>query len=153
MLWAYQNCDNQTIINIENQHLIIKENDLKFKYWLDRYKYFDHYTEYSKDYYFQQASKFLTKIDNFLKDNTYIMGNKLQLVDLAIFPLIRQFANVDLSHFEKKFYNITHWYLNLNNSNRFKYIMKKYKFWSKGNDPLIINFNPTSPITKCKINI
>ena len=37
------------------------------------------------------------------KDNKYILGNEFQLVDIAIFPFIRQCANVNLKWFQNNF--------------------------------------------------
>tara|TARA_Y100001970_G_scaffold259668_1_gene340921 strand:+ start:1584 stop:1997 length:414 start_codon:yes stop_codon:yes gene_type:complete len=126
-------------INTKKQIQIIKNNDSEFKYWLDRYKYFDRYPNHPKEYYFKMSSVFLNQIDKYLKNNIYITGNKIQIVDIAIFPFIRQFANVDLDLFNTKFSNISNWYLKIVNSNRFKKIMTKYKFWSNKNEPLINN--------------
>ena len=69
----------------------------------------------------------------------YVFGNKIQIIDLAIFPFIRQFANVDFDLFNTNFANIIKWYEKIVNSKRFTSIMKKYEFWSNDNQPLINN--------------
>ena len=141
MLWVNKNLDkiNLLHINSDKQLILINENDINFKYWLDRYKYFERFPENTKDYYFKKAAFFLTKIEKLLKYNTYIINDKIQLIDLAIIPFIRQFANVDFDLFKSKFYNITNWYIKIIDSNRFKNIMNKYEFWSNNDQPLIIN--------------
>ena len=141
MLWVNKNLDkiNLLHINSDKQLILINENDTNFKYWLDRYKYFERFPENTKDYYFEKSSFFLTKIEKLLKYNTYIINDKIQLIDLAIIPFIRQFANVDFDLFKSKFYNITNWYIKIIDSDRFKNIMNKYEFWSNNDQPLIIN--------------
>ena len=141
MLWVNKNLDkiNLLHINSDKQLILINENDINFKYWLDRYKYFERFPENTKDYYFEKSSFFLTKIEKLLKYNTYIINDKIQLIDLAIIPFIRQFANVDFDLFKSKFYNITNWYIKIIDSDRFKNIMNKYEFWSNNDQPLIIN--------------
>ena len=42
--------DSWIIPNLDIQLKLIKENDSKFKYWLDRYKYYDRYPEHDKNY-------------------------------------------------------------------------------------------------------
>ena len=53
MKWALMQNDPNLWIRLKKrmQFDIIEENDIKFKYWLDRYKYFDRYTENNRDFY------------------------------------------------------------------------------------------------------
>ena len=141
ILWSNDNYSNQNLLNINSkkQIQIIQENDSEFKYWLDRYKYFDRYPKHTKDYYLKKSSIFLKKIDQYLENSQYVFGNKIQIIDLAIFPFIRQFANVDFDLFNTNFANIIKWYEKIVNSKRFTSIMKKYEFWSNDNQPLINN--------------
>ena len=52
MIWCLKK-NNSDWLNykFENQLGIINDNDNKFKYWLDRYKYFDRYPDNSKEFY------------------------------------------------------------------------------------------------------
>lgn len=141
MIWSNKNYLNLNLLTINSgkQMQLIKENDSEFKYWLDRYKYFERHTNHSKDYYFKKSTIFLNKIEQHLKNYPYIVGNKIQLVDIAIFPFIRQFSNVDVNLFNTYFANINNWYLKIVNLNRFKNIMKKYNYWSNNKKPIIEN--------------
>ena len=53
MLWALRNNKNQTWISADGNYEIdlINKNDFLFKKWLDKYKYFDRYPKFSKEYY------------------------------------------------------------------------------------------------------
>ena len=142
MIWANKNLKENKLltINPNKQLTIIKENDTEFKFWLDRYKYFDRFPENSKRYYFNKSSIFLKKIEDNLNNTTNIIDDKMQLVDYAVFPFIRQFANVDFDFFKTKFKNISDWYLKISESKRFKKIMNKYEFWSSSDKPIYIDF-------------
>ena len=92
------------------QYVIIEGNDKKFKTSLDKYKYFDRYPENSQDYYQAECVKYLLNIDKLLQKNNYIMGEKIQFVDIALFPFIRQFRMVNIEWFRGVFENIYVWY-------------------------------------------
>ena len=143
MIWSNKNnnCFDLLSFNSELQKDLIKKNDSYFKYWLDRYKYYDRFPNESKEFYFEKASSFLLDINNMVKKNKYIMNDKIQLVDLAIFPFIRQFANVNINVFFDKFNHLKKWYLDLSDSDRFQFIMQKYDFWNKNNKPVLVNLN------------
>ena len=140
MIWANTNFNDINLlkINSKKQLELINQNDSEFKFWLDKYKYFDRFPEQNQNYYFKKSSNYLLIINDILNKN-YLMGEEIQLLDIAIFPFIRQFANVNPDLFSKRFPKIFTWYTKINNLNRFKNIMKKYDFWSNNHEPLIIN--------------
>ena len=126
------------------QYEIIEGNDKKFKPSLDKYKYFDRYPENSQDYYQEECVKYLLNMDKLLQKNNYIMGKKIQFVDIALFPFIRQFRAVNIEWFRGVFENIYVWYKKISNSQLFLMIMKKYDFWDNKNNPLIIDYRRLS---------
>jgi len=77
----------------------ITQNDGPFKKALDRYKYAVRYPEHTEQYYRDQAGFFLTALDEQLRQTDYLMGDRLTITDIAIFPFIRQFAHVDKDWF------------------------------------------------------
>ena len=79
---------------------LIAENDGVFKQALDRYKYAERWAEKSKTEYRLEAEVFLIKLETQLKQTHFLLGNKIGLSDIAIFPFIRQFARVDDAWFE-----------------------------------------------------
>lgn len=126
--------------NIEEQNNLIINNDFQFKNWLDRYKYHIRYPEFPREFYRKKCSETVSDYENKLKINKYILGELCCLADVAIFPFIRQFANVDREWFSNKYPNLDNWLINWIESSLFKSIMDKYKQWEPEHTPLIINF-------------
>ena len=143
MKWALmQNDPNEWIsFNKRMQFEIIEENDNKFKYWLDRYKYFDRYTENNRDYYRAKCGEHLTRLNQLLEFNQYLLTNKLLFVDVAIVPFIRQCANVDKYWFKDTYAKLANWLNNIIESKLFVSVMDKYLEYNSEQEPLITNFN------------
>ena len=88
----------------DNQHLI-SANDGVFKHWLDRYKYFERYPQEPQSYYRTQAEEcLLTVLESRLRQAPYLGGDQPCMVDVAIFPFVRQFAAVD-----KEWFALSQW--------------------------------------------
>ena len=142
MIWALNKKNNQTWLNKDNKEIdLINFNDTEFKKWLDKYKYHDRYPENSKESYRDKCNVILAKYENNLNNNQYLMSNKISIVDIAIFPFIRQFANVDYKWFENNYFNLNKWLNNISSSKLFISIMNKYNTWDKNEEPMIIRFN------------
>ena len=111
MKWALNHNDPKHWIdnNMEIQHEMIQANDNKFKHWLDRYKYYDRYPKHTKSDYREKCGEFILKLNILLEDNRYLLSNHLSLVDVAIFPFIRQCANVDIHWFNNHYVNAYNW--------------------------------------------
>ena len=143
MKWALiQNDPNSWIsYNKRMQFDIIEENDNEFKYWLDKYKYFDRFPKNNRDYYRAKCSEYLTKLYKLLEYNQYLLTNKLLFVDVAIFPFIRQCANVDQYWFKVTYTKLDNWLNNIIESKLFVSVMDKYLEYNSEQKPLITNFN------------
>ena len=143
MKWADMQNDSDSLISYKKriQFDIIKENDNKFKYWLDRYKYFDRFPEYNRDYYREKCGEYLLKLNQLLECNEYILTNKLLLADVAIFPFIRQCANVDKYWFKDNYTQLSNWLNNILESKLFISVMDKYIEYNDSQKPLITNFS------------
>jgi len=143
MKWALMQNDCNSWISYKKgiQFDIIKENDNKFKYWLDRYKYFDRFPEYNRDYYREKCGEYLLKLNQLLECNEYILTNKLLLADVAIFPFIRQFSNVDKYWFKDNYTELSNWLNNILESKLFISVMDKYIEYNDSQKPLITNFS------------
>ena len=76
---------------------------------MDKYKYHDRHSEESKEYYREQCQKILSEYEKQLMDNTYLLRNDISIADIAIFPFVRQFANVDYPWFESNFDLLKQW--------------------------------------------
>ena len=143
MLWSLKNDKDQTWLskNSNKEIELININDTTFKKWLDRYKYHDRYPENSKDYYRDKCATILSEYDKQLCNTKYLLRDETSITDIAIFPFIRQFANVDYQWFENNYTYLTNWLKNISDSNLFKSIMEKYNTWNEKDEPQIINFN------------
>ena len=133
--------DSWIIPNLDIQLKLIKENDSEFKYWLDRYKYYDRYPEHDKNYYREKCGEYISKLNIMLKDSAYLYSNKISIADVAIFPFIRQCANVDTDWFTGTFPQTNNWLTLLIKSNLFLSIMHKYPEYQSGQKPLVVNFS------------
>ncbi|WP_350431124.1 glutathione S-transferase [Shewanella sp. H8] len=109
---------------------LINANDNDFKPWLDKYKYADRSPEYSQLWYRQQAEQFIQLLEEQLQQQNYLCTNSPTLADLAIFPFIRQFANVEPVWFNTMPYpKVSAWLNTLVNSPLFNVTMYKYPLW------------------------
>ncbi len=141
MLWAIEQGEQKLYEDkLNEQNQLIKYNDTKFKYWLDRYKYHVRYLEHSREYYQRKCSKTLAEYDMRLSGNAYLMGDRIRLADIAIFPFLRQCANVDQNWFNNKYPNLNQWLEIWKQSRVFKSVMMKYNQWKLGDELLIVNF-------------
>mgnify|MGYP003671110727 CR=1 FL=1 len=105
---------------------LLNQNDGSFKQALDRYKYAVRFPQYPASYYREQAVFFLSELNARLSQHRYLMGDQPKLTDMAIFPFIRQFANVDKDWFYAS--NYTHlikWLNVLIKSTLFQVVMQK----------------------------
>ena len=141
MLWALKNDKDQTWLseNSDNEMELITINDTTFKKWLDRYKYHDRYPENSKEYYRTNCDNILSDYENKLSSTKYFFKDDISIVDIAIFPFIRQFANVDYQWFENNYKKLTSWLEEICSSNLFIQIMKKHEAWNNKNKSIIIS--------------
>jgi glutathione S-transferase len=131
MLWALHQNDpndwlrkNDFLIQQEMKYLV-DICDTEFKPLLDRYKYFDRHPEQAQSEYRQRAEFFLKLLDQRLSHHTFLMDENMRFVDVAIFPFIRQFANVDKIWFtDSPYKNLVFWLDRCINTQVFKAVME-----------------------------
>ena len=117
---------------------LIENNDNKFKYFLDRYKYADRYPEYDQFYYREQGEKTLARLETLLAQNGGLLRDSWSLADIALLPFIRQFAFVNKNWFDNAPYpHVRRWLEDFLASDLFQSIMPKYAQWHEGNKPVI----------------
>lgn len=105
---------------------LIKKNDESFKPALDLYKYAVRFPEHSEAYYREQAEPFLAELNTRLSQDGYLLGGRYTLADMAIFPFIRQFSNVNLDWFyASRYQHLIAWLDQLISSELFQNIMQK----------------------------
>jgi glutathione S-transferase len=122
----------------------ITENDGEFKHWLDRYKYADRFPEESVESYRQRAEAFLQRLESALQCEPWLGGARRSLVDVALFPFIRQFAGVDRDWFDQAPYPaLQRWLESQLSDPLFESVMRKYPRWT-GETPGV-TFPPAPP--------
>ena len=125
MYWALKTHAPGANIHADASALIL-ENDTSFKQALDAYKYPERYPNRTQIQHRADGEIFLQKLENLLVQNTYLLQATPSLVDIAIFPFIRQFAAVDTGWFEASPYPKLHAWLNgWIESELFKSVMQK----------------------------
>ncbi|WEJ63064.1 glutathione S-transferase [Thiomicrorhabdus lithotrophica] len=161
MLWALNSMSSERKSN-SDQAWLFSENSLfdkkvndwidlcdnEFKRHLDHYKYADRFPEQSKQSYREQGCKFLTRIENQLAENSQIgchsefglIENRVSMADIALFPFVRQFVNVDKEWFSKADYvHVKPWLKQNIESKWFTAIMKNRPVWKAGQQPLWVD--------------
>ncbi len=133
MFWALRQNDPEDWLSVSQSGLdLVAECDGSFKQALDRYKYpnkFGSNAEESR----AQGSVFLDKLDSILAKNAHLGGERASLVDFAILPFIRQFANTDRAWFDDQDWpHLLRWLNDFLESDRFKSIMDKHPKWVSG---------------------
>lgn len=143
MHWAFsqQEKNNDFSTDIEkHMNQLIEQNDAEFKFFLDRYKYADRYPEKTELYYRQKAETFLQELEKRLSKRAFLCSNNNSFADIAIFPFIRQFANVDIDWFQSSPYkNVNRWLAKQLESTLFISIMDKYPAWQADSKKLIFS--------------
>ncbi len=122
-------------INLTNN--LIELFDSKFKYNLDRYKYAPRYENIDKDKHKNECLDILINLENLISNEGWILGSKINKLDISILPFIRQFRIADIEWFDKqnKIKGIQKILFNFLDSNLFKEVMYKYDVWEENAEP------------------
>jgi len=143
MYWALERNDpdgwlvQESSLRQATEHLL-DFNDNAFKSHLDHYKYSDRFPENSMEYYREQGEAFLADLEARLNKTNYLLGQRSTLVDMAIFPFIRQFAYVDKNWFDQSQYTrLQAWLAQLLEGSLFTSVMAKYEQWQPGDQRVL----------------
>lgn len=143
MEWAFK--DDSLIV--EDKQLIT-ENDTTFKKALDRYKYPGRYPEEGGIDYRDQGKVFLNYLEDRLKAcglNSFLAGKGPGLLDMALFPFIRQFVQVDPAWFEAQAYlYLKSWLDSFTFSPLYGHVMQKHSPWRSGDEAVLITIESIS---------
>ncbi|MEO9900682.1 glutathione S-transferase [Nisaea sp.] len=113
--------------SVAEMEALIAESDGSFKHHLDRYKYAVRYGPETDPLYHRSAGAvFLKRLNERLKDQTNLFGNRSSLADFAIFPFVRQFANTDRVWFDAQpLTDLQTWLAGHLNSELFQLIIRR----------------------------
>jgi len=136
MLWALKKNDPQSWLapGLENMQPLIETITGDFKHHLDRYKYASRYAQTGRDTvdlsHRDAACDILGQFETILTTSPYLMGETPSFADYAIFPFIRQFANVQRTWWDApQFPHLHAWLEGFLTSDIFTTIMSKYPVW------------------------
>ena len=128
--------------NIDHDQMDLTNNlielfDSKFKYNLDRYKYATRYENINKDKHKKECLEILINLENLISNEGWILGSKINKLDISILPFIRQFRIADIEWFDKqnKIKGIQKILFNFLDSDLFKEVMYKYDVWEENAEP------------------
>jgi glutathione S-transferase len=109
----------------------VEKNDGPFKILLDQYKYSERYPHLNREEILNAAMELMLRpMEVTLELSSYLLGNKLSWVDVAIFPFIRQFSMSDEKRFEAlPLKQLQHWLSQLTESELFHSITDKHSAW------------------------
>ncbi len=111
---------------------LIENNDGPFKHHLDRYKYSTRYEDLDPDQHWSQARQALAPLRSRLQKHAYLCGDSVSAADIALFPFLRQFRNVNPENFARAEPLIEAWLSPLLKCDAFKAIMPRIKVWQPG---------------------
>lgn len=119
---------------------LIAQNDLAFKPLLDGYKYPQRQDPPDPTFYRKQSLPFLNTLEQRLQATPYLMGVQASMVDIALFPFIRQFSMVDIAWFEHSSYTkLIRWWKGWIEHPLFHAVMTKYPLWEGGPEPFLLD--------------
>ena len=143
LLWALRRNDPDCWLGKNESHLIpadqlVEMNDYSFKEDLDHYKYADRYPEHPAEEYRARGEEFLQELEKLLATQPYLLGERISLADIGLFPFVRQFAFVDKDWFDQTPYHyLQRWLDGFLQSDLFAAVMVKYPVWNPDDVPVI----------------
>ena len=143
ILWAVSNSKKLDLKkyfpnNFKEEILnIIEENDKKFKFHLDRFKYASRFDEIDKDFHFLKAQTIIKEWNSKLKNNAkrdfWLIGNNETIADWCLWPFIRQFKIACESQKISIYFDepMIRWLNYFETNNNYKDVMYKYEIWNQ----------------------
>lgn len=139
MLWALTRHDPEGWLDMPAEgHALIDTCDGPFKTALDHTKYAVRYPDLNEADERAKAMCFLRDLNDRLSLHPFLMGPRRTLVDMALLPFVRQFANTDRTWFDAQGLEpLIRWLDDFLASDRFAAIMRKYPPWQMDQDQVL----------------
>ena len=137
MIWALRKNDPDDWLDMPAEgYRLINEVEEKFKPNLDKTKYATRYPQNDSKVSKNLAIEYLINLDKKIKGE-FFFGEQPKLADVAIFPFVRQFANIDTNWFnEFGWQKLQNWLKAFVGSNMFDNSQKKFDKWRPAADPV-----------------
>jgi len=136
MIWALKQNDPSDLLYSEQADMypqmldLINDCDHEFRTNLSAYKHNKRYHLPDELSLRTGCEVFLKQLESRLEQQDFIMGDKLSLVDLAVLPFVRQFANVDKKWFRQAGYpRLSLWLASQMQTLLFSKTMREYPLW------------------------
>ncbi len=141
MIWALEQNDPQRLLDMPQAGWdLIAANDGPFKSALDHTKYASRYPDLDRDAEREKAASHLRGLDQRLRGQGWLFGDRPVIADLAILPFVRQFAHIDRGWFDAQPWpDLIAWLDRFLDSEIFARIMNKYEPWQDGDAPVWFN--------------
>lgn len=122
--------DKDSFLSLEMQKWIAI-NDGPFKQLLDQYKYPERFPELARTEVLESAMNlYLMPLNQLLENKTFLLGDKMSMLDVALFPFVRQFVASDSKKFHELPLNkLSEWLNFFILSDLFHKAMAKYPVW------------------------
>ena len=137
MIWALRKNDPDDWLDMPAEgYRLINEVEEKFKPNLDKTKYATRYPQNDSKVSRSLVIEYLIDLDRKIKGE-FFFGEQPKLADVAIFPFVRQFANIDTNWFnEFGWQKLQNWLNAFVGSNMFDKSQKKFVKWRPAADPV-----------------
>ena len=137
MIWALKKNDPDGWLDMPDEgYGLIDEVEKKFKPHLDKTKYASRYSKIDTTISRRLAIDYLINFDKKI-EGQFLFGNQPKLADVAIFPFVRQFANIDINWFnEFQWKKLKDWLDFFLGSKMFIKSQKKFDQWRLDADPV-----------------
>ncbi len=140
MRWALSHHDPQSWLDcdLNSAESLIATNDGPFKRALDRSKYPSRFVDEDVSTARGDALAILLTLDEKLKRHSYLLRERPSLADVALFPFVRQFAQIDRARFESEgLDHLSAWLKGWEGSGLFAAVMFRTENWIAGNKALV----------------
>ena len=140
MRWALAGNDPQGWLDHDRQDAaeLIAANDGPFKQALDKTKYPNRFDGADSEGGRGQALALLKPLDQQLAIQNYLLANCASLADVALFPFVRQFAQIDRARFEREgLPHLARWLADWEASLLFATVMFRTANWAAGDKAMI----------------
>lgn len=141
MIWALGQSDPHGLLNMPDiGKTLIAQNDGPFKAALDHTKYAVRYPDLDPQSERMKAADFIQSLDTRLAQSAFLTCDRATLADIAIFPFVRQFANIDRAWFDAQPWpHMILWLGSFLQSADFQTAMIKVPVWEDGTRPYLFS--------------
>jgi len=119
------------------QEALVARNDGPFKLHLDQYKY-PQRSQVPLEQAREMGLEILMDLEGRLARHAFLARQTPSLVDICLFPFVRQFAAVDAAWFEQTpVTRLRNWLTYFVEGELFRKIMTKFPVWESGQEPIL----------------